>query len=447
MILSQAAAITQGQLIGSDNEFSGISIDTRSLQPGQLYCAIVGETLDGHDFIQEAFTKGASAVLVSHPVTTKGSQIVVQNTRQALGALAMAHVKNLPAIKIAVTGSCGKTTTRAFLESIFSRQGNTLASVGSFNNDIGVPLTMLQLQENHQYWVQEVGTNHPGEIAALARLVQPDVAVITNVAPVHLEGFGHVEAIAREKSALYAGLSKEGTVVLNLDTPYAKAWQQQFSHHRIVTFSEKQSADVCALNITLSNEQHPSFILQIQDQQAAITLQLIGEHNVANALAAAACAYAEGLPIDKIAEGLNQTQPEKKRLVRRLGFAGATVIDDSYNANPLSVSAALQVLSQIPAACSIFVFGDMRELGVDSQAFHREIGKKAKALGITKLYCYGKEAEFAAQAFGQHAQHFTSQEALIESLKNTLNADTTVLIKGSHSMRMFTIAEALMEIA
>lgn len=444
MKLTQAAQVLHAAFRGQDAEFSGVSIDTRTLKPGQLYWALRGEQFDGHDFIKNAFQAGAVGAVVSQDVAGDFTTLKVTNTRQALADLARFHRQQFPIPIIAVTGSCGKTTTRALLANVFSQAGNVLFSVSSFNNEIGVPLTVLQLKPEHQYAITEMGANHAGEIAFLTHIVHPDVAIITNAAQAHLEGFGDLEGVACAKGEIFQGLGPQGVAVINTDDAHADFWRQLAGSRRIVTFGVDHPADVSARHIQFNELGQPSFELIINGQTAPVQLQLMGGHNIHNALAAAAAGHALGLSLSAIQAGLSAATAEKRRLIEQRSPEGAVIIDDSYNANPLSVRAAIQLLAH-RAGERILVIGDMRELGEDAPQYHQQVGLEAKNLGIEQLYCYGDLTRHAANAFGKKAYFFADRNALIQALKPHLREQVTVLIKGSNSMQMDRVVAALKE--
>ncbi|MCB1827174.1 MAG: UDP-N-acetylmuramoyl-tripeptide--D-alanyl-D-alanine ligase [Coxiellaceae bacterium] len=444
MKLSEVAKIIGADVEGADVEFSTVTIDTRELTAGQLFIAILGDNFDGHDFVSDAQKKGAVAAIVSSPVETTLPCLIVSDTRKALGKLAAYHRSQMSAIVMGITGSCGKTTTRALLASILSHHGNTASSIRSFNNEIGVPLTLFQITPAHQYAVVEMGANHPGEIATLTHLVKPDVATITNAAAAHLDGFGDVRGVACAKAEIFQGLGSEGVAVINADDDYADFWKKQVGQHRVVTFGRRKQADVMADAVALNKNGQAHFQLILPKEKAEVQLQLMGEHNVMNALTAAAMAYAKDVPMTAIVAGLEAAAAENKRLVSKVGIAGATVIDDTYNANPLSVSAAISVLAK-RGGDSVFVLGDMLELGEYSDDLHRQIGEQAEKLGIHRLYCYGEHSRYAAEAFGENAYYFEDRDALLSALRAYLHKDATVLVKGSNSMGMNEVAQALME--
>jgi UDP-N-acetylmuramoyl-tripeptide--D-alanyl-D-alanine ligase len=438
----QIAQIVDGMMHGDEVSVKKISIDTRTLELGDVYIAINGEFKDGHDYIPQAIEAGASCVISDRDLNIPVPYIKVADTLAAFQALAAAHRQQIHVKTIAVTGSCGKTTTRALLESVFAQAGNTHASKGSLNNHLGVPITLLELTTEHKYFVAEVGANHKGEIASLIPLIQPDVAIITNVGPAHLEGFGSLANIAEAKSEIYEGLNDDGIAIVNADDEFAHLWLHLNKQHKVISFGIKHDADVMADDIHIDEGGYATFTLVLPQSVIEVKLPLIGEHNVYNALSAAAAGYALGLTAQQIKQGLEQAQSVTRRLIEKQTPAGMTVIDDSYNANPVSTEAAIKLLvhrSKQP----VFVFGDMKEMGADEADIHSKIGEKAKALGVSKLYCYGELAKQTAQAFGDGAFHFENKDALIEELKHNLSAKETVLVKGSNSMKMNEVVEAL----
>jgi len=443
MKLSTAAKWLGTPPVTHDVEFCTVSIDTRSLQPNDLFVAITGANFDGHDFIGEATEKGACAVITDRPVVTPLPQLQVVDTAQALGLLAQHHRAQFTIPIIGITGSCGKTSTRALLASILSLHALTLCSERSFNNHIGLPLTLLRLNADHHYAVVEMGTNHVGEIAYLTQLAKPTIALITNAAAAHLEGLTSVEGVARAKGEIFQGLSPQGTAILNADDPYFSYWQTLIQPtQRLLHFSLTKPADVYAQNMTITAGKL-CFTLITPQGETTIVLPLLGRHNVANALAAATAAYAVDIPLTTIKKGLEQADAVSKRLnIHRLKN-GIQVIDDSYNANPLSVQAAIFTLAE-QSGNTCLVLGDMKELGPEALRYHAEVGQLAKEKGIDQLYTYGELSQAASAAFGVTAKHFNDQAALITYLQQSLTAPVTVLIKGSFSMRMDKVTQALL---
>ncbi|MDF1795152.1 MAG: UDP-N-acetylmuramoyl-tripeptide--D-alanyl-D-alanine ligase [Coxiellaceae bacterium] len=424
---------------------SGVSIDTRTLQPGELYVAIRGEQLDGHDYLRQAAEAGAVAAMVDHTIENSPLPLlIVEDTTQALGQLAKKHRQSMLAKVVGITGSCGKTTTRAFTDSILSLAGNTLASVGSFNNNIGVPLTLLKMTPEHQYVVQEIGTNNPGEIAALTAIAVPDVAVITLAAPVHLSGLKDLDGVAKEKGSIYRGLNKQGIAIINHDDQFADQWRLMAGNHRVITFGLTEGSDLRATDLQHNEQAQVKFTLHTHQEQCTVQLQMLGQHNVLNALAAAAIAYALSVDLSTIKKGLQAAQAENRRLVTKPGIAGCQVIDDSYNANPVAMTAAIELLASFKDR-RILVFADMGELGEDSPRYHSQVGEVARSHHIDALYCYGDLSRLTAKSFGDQAYHFEDKNLLIEQLKQELVAGATVLVKGSNSMKMNEVTQAIIK--
>lgn len=427
---------------GERPNIQGVSIDTRTMKSGELYVALRGERFDGHDFLQQASEAGAVMALVDHDMPNAPLPLlVVDDTLQALTEMARLHRAQMPAKFIAITGSCGKTTTRALTSSILSLAGNAIASVGSLNNHIGVPLSLLRVRADHQFVIQEVGTNHPGEIATLTDIVKPDVAVVTMAAPVHVEGLGSIQGVAKEKGSIYQCLADQGVAIINADDAFATLWHDMAAGSKQVTFSAEHQADVSAHAISVS-AQGLMFELCAHGQSRHVDLPLLGRHNAVNALAAAAIAIALGVELDIVVQGLSQAKPEKSRLIVSAGIKGCRVIDDSYNANPVAMRAAIELLADQPER-QVLVFGDMGELGSDADRYHKEVGDIAKSHRIHALYCFGDLSRLAAEEFGVGAYFFDNQQALIDQLQNELDDSTVVLVKGSRAMAMDKVAKAI----
>lgn len=442
--LKKCAEILSAELIGDHTiTYKGVSIDSRTIKPGELFVAIKGENFDGHNYAQEAEKKGAAAILVSVKADVKIPQIIVPDTIQAFGELARWHREQFKIPVIAVTGSCGKTTTKTMLASIFSGLGKTLSPVSSFNNNIGLPLTILQLDETYKTVVLELGANHPGEIAELVKIAQPDVAAVTIIAPVHLEGFGSIENIAAAKGEIFSGLDKNGVAVVNLDDPLSRLWQQQLAGRRVIRFGQQMNAEVSAKDVILNAQGCPEFTLVTTAGEIRIQLPVIGEHNVNNALTACACAIACDVKLEDIKKGLELMPPVSKRMIRHELSNGAVLIDDTYNANPLAFKAALKVLQQTGMPTAL-VMGDMGELGSDSEKIHRDVGTWVQEAGINQFFTYGKLSAHASAAYGSSAQHFTDIQELVSVLRPVLNEKKVMLVKGSRSMRMENVVAALL---
>lgn len=445
--LSEIVHSLFAQLIGSNIAISGVSIDTRTLQTGDLYIAINGKNFDGHDFIPQAEMASASAVMVEQLVDTDLPQIIVPDTRIGLAELARLWRQKSQAQIVAVTGSNGKTTVKEMLAAILSVNSPVLATKGNLNNDIGVPLTLLRLNEQHRYAVIEMGANHAGEIAFSSRYALADVAIINNVGAAHLEGFGSLEGVAQAKGEIISGLSPQGTAILNKDDEFYPLWQELAETRKIISFGFAADADVSAteINSRIENNQFvTSFNLITAQQNIPICLKLAGQHNVKNALAAAAACLAIGIPSAQIKQGLENLLPVTGRLQPWISRYGNIVIDDSYNANPASLKVALDVLSQCTGE-SWLILGAFGELGEDSTNIHREMGEMIKAYNVKRLFAVGENARYSVESFGAGAEFFSTQEELITRLKSQLTGSETLLIKGSRAQRMENIAASLID--
>lgn len=443
MSLTQAAAAVKGNLAGPDVKFHAVTTDSRKAAAGDLFIALKGERFDGHEFVQQCFDQGAVAAMVQHQVEAQGSLLLVGDTRLALGELAAAWRDKFDIPLAAVTGSNGKTTVKEMLAAILRNvagANGVLATEGNLNNDIGLPLTLLKLRQQHHYAIAEMGMNHAGEISYLARIAKPTVALINNAMPAHLEGLGSIEAVAQAKGEIFEGLATDGTAVINADDTHAALWKQLARPHRQMTFGLQHTADVSADYLLRADGSE----LQLNTPQgnARVKLVVAGLHNVRNALAAAAAALGMGVQLPAIAAGLESFGGIKGRLQRKPGKCGATVIDDTYNANPASVHAAIEVLAGLPGK-KILVLGDMGELGMHAAELHAEIGCKAKSAGIDLLFALGKLSCLVAETFGPGASHYETAEKLVAELDPQLTAQTTVLVKGSRFMRMEQVVEAI----
>lgn len=434
-ILSQSCSL--------HDEITGVCTDSRQIRPGHLFIAIKGDNFDGHAYLQEVEQKGALAAVVSIKAPDlKIPQFVVSDPLMALAKLAAAHRQEIHCPVIALTGSNGKTTVKEMIAAILPAP--SLATKGNLNNHIGAPLSVLELNTEHRYAVFELGANHLGEIAHTVAVVHPDVALINNIAPAHVEGFGSIDGVARAKGEIYQGLGVQGVAVINDDDAYAHFWDDYLSGKNTLRFSATHTADVYASNVRVHSNGCAQFLLTLPEAQADITLQIPGLHNVSNALAAAACCYAVGLSIQDIQKGLYSFTGVKGRMTVLRGKNGATIIDDTYNANLRSVLAGLNVLAE-RSGDKIFVFGDMGELGQWATQHHQEVGNAARQLGINKLFTCGSYSAKTSEQFGSGAQHFSSKEELLESLKKELSSETTVLVKGSRSSAMEKIVHQLLD--
>ena len=443
MTLMQAADAIGAELVTNELSFNGVSTDTRSIEGGELFVALHGENFDAHNYIDEAASQGAVAAIVSRNVETSIPLLLVQDTRIALGRLASRWASNFAIPFAAITGSNGKTTVKEMLSSILSVQGNPLVTQGNLNNDIGVPLTLFRLEREHTHAVIEMGANHPGEIAWLAEIAQPDVAVINNAMSAHLEGFGDIEGVARAKGELFEALSEESFAIINADDDYAGYWQSITSHCQSLTFGFSPQANISARLIEDKGEQGTVFTLVTPQGEIDVQLALPGRHNVMNALAAASAAIALYTSLTAIQQGLQSMQSVGGRMQSKQGIADSRIINDTYNANPSSLKAALDVLASLKGK-RILVMGDMAELGDNAEAMHAEAGTQAKAAGCDSLYAIGPQSTAAVKAFGQGAHHFEEHDALVNALQTTLDAETVVLVKGSRAMQMERVANELL---
>ena len=444
--LAWIAQATGGQLLGSDRQVDAVATDTRAL-PGTgapLFVALKGENFDGHAHAAQAVAGGCVAVLVSRQIDADVSQIVVDDTRRALAALATAvQCARGDSRVIAITGSNGKTSVKTLTEAVLAQAGKTYATPGNRNNEIGMPLAVLDAPEDARFSIYEMGTGAPGDIAYLTAIAAPDVGLVNNVAPAHLERMGSLLEIANTKAAVYDDLRDGGIAVVNADDSFAPYFVQRAGAHNVVRFGLNHGADVSARDIALAND-GSRFLLVTPKGEAAVELAMPGRHNVRNALAAAAIGHALGMDLPHIAAGLNAARPVKGRQMAHVLHNGAVLVDDSYNANPGSLTAAIDTLAASGAEAWL-VLGDMRELGADEIALHAQVGAQAKAAGIARLYTLGPLSVHAAQAFGEGAREFASHEALAETLAQELGAGTRVLVKGSRGSAMDRIVSALLK--
>ena len=440
MSLAEAAAVLGASVRGGDVRFSGVSTDSRTLRRGELFVALRGERFDGHGFLQNAAAAKAAAALVDSRYTGNLplAAAVVDDTRLALGVLARHWRSRFRPALIAVAGSNGKTTVKEMLASILrSHAGDeaVLATAGNLNNDIGVPLTLLRMRQGHRWCAIELGMNHKGEIAYLADVARPSVALVNNAQREHLEFMNSVEEVAAENAAAYAALPADGVAVVNADDPHAEFFRSRAGARRVVDFGLDQPAQVTARHAVgpFSSE----LWLRTPQGEAQATLSIPGLHNVRNALAAAAAAHAAGIEATTIGEGLTSFRPYTGRLQVKQARGGATLIDDTYNANPDSVRAAIDVLASCPGP-RVLVLGDMGEVGAQGAEFHREVGAYARAKGVASLLALGEASRDAVQAFGAGARHFASVEELVAHVNGN-----SILVKGSRFMKMERVVAAL----
>lgn len=444
MRLSEVAEALQVGLRGDDVEFTGCGTDTRTLSKGALFIALRGANFDGHDFVDQAIQCGAVAAMVEHDYDHQTLPIlIVKNTRGAMGELAGAWRDKFELPVIAVTGSNGKTTVKEMLASILSRQAPVLSTQGNFNNDIGVPLTLFGLDGGHKFAVIEMGANHAGEIAGLTTITKPNVALITLCSPAHIEGFGSVAGVAEAKAEIFSGLLPNGTAIINADDEYAPYWREKAGDWKQLSFGLNRIADVSARDIKLDEQNGSSqFILTTPNGEIVIKLNLFGLHNVKNALAASACCIAIDIPLSLVKDGLQSMQAVKGRMQSKAGLRNSRIIDDTYNANPASLDAAIEAVCGTSNRCWL-VLGDMGELGDAGPGSHEHAGAYARAAGIERLYALGELSKHAVQAFGEGARHFSNRETLIAAISKELEDGLSVLVKGSRAMSMEYIVQAL----
>ncbi|SVA66314.1 uncharacterized protein METZ01_LOCUS119168, partial [marine metagenome] len=447
VVVRTLAAVAQkvnGELIGRDTSFDVVSIDTRSLSPGALFVAIRGDRFDGNDFVAEAHSLGAAGALVSSPAAIPLPQVQVNDTREAFGLMAHAWRDNFSLPVIAVTGSNGKTTVREFIASILRVRGQLCVTQGNLNNDLGVPLTLMCLNEKHRVLIVEMGANHAGEIAHLSELICPTVGVITNANCTHLEGFGSLEGVVAAKGELLEHLPPTGVAVLNADDHYCNDWRLRSRAETVVTFGFSDGADCCVSGEPTYGPASSSFTLRLPGAELLeVHLPLPGRHNILNAMAAAAATFALGTPPEDIINGLGDAHTVDGRMTLLRGRLGSTIVDDSYNANPASAKAALDYLSG-KAGRRVFVLGDMAELGPDAGKFHSEVGEYAKDR-CDVLIAIGPFSEFAARAFGNGAHMCVDINAAEDQLSNALASDVTIVVKGSRVMGLEALVNKLVE--
>ena len=445
MTLSLLAQELGGELLGEDVVFSSVSTDTRSLKRGDLYLALVGENFDGNNFIDEAMLAGADSAVISRQVASQLPALKVTDTHVALAKLANMNRQRSAAKIIALTGSQGKTTVKEMLGSILNNSADCLTTEANFNNTIGVPLTLLKLEEQHKYAVIEMGASAAAEIAFSVCATEPDIALITNASPAHIEGFGSLQGIVTAKGEIIDGLKKDGVMVLNADDCYVSEWSARAAGKRSVRFSYENTAgdsQYFASEIIRQGDGTSSFNLHTPKGEQVLSIRFLGKHNVLNAIAASAVAMEAGASLTDIEEGLAELNPVPGRLSRLSGMNGCHLIDDSYNANPESFSAAIDVLSRFPGQ-KILVMGDMNELGIDTDSAHRRIGRNAAGAGIDALWATGEKSKLAIDAYADRGRYFENKEELIKALINITNSDLTVLIKGSRRAKMDEVVTAL----
>ena len=427
--LQALATRTNGELIGESVPLQGLAIDSRLTQPGDLFAAIEGIQVDGHDFAPQATAAGAAAVLTEREVKGLTPQLVVSDVVKASGHFALLKRQAFLGSVVAVTGSAGKTTTKNLIAAALSGAGTVHATQGNQNNELGVPITLAGLNESHQFGVIEMGAGQPGDIAYLCQLAQPSVAVCLNASAAHLMNYQSVDEIAVTKGEILEGLGGEGLAIINADQPWLAQWIKQAGDARKITFGLSEKADYRAINIHYRGLSGTQFDLIAPSTVLPVSLRLPGEAQVINALAALAVAIELGVAPDMAVDGLLQVAPEVGRGAVLVGRTSGQVVDDSYNANPAAVMAAIDLLAR-ESAYQVLVLGPMLELGSTSDALHHDVGRYAKAAGIDCLLAVGQEAASAAEAFGQGAQYFPDQQALWAAFPD-LPDEHIIWVKGS----------------
>lgn len=438
--LSSAAENMDGILHGEDRQFDGVSIDSRSISDGELFFALQGPNFDGHDFIGNAKAQGAAGAVVSNVVAEDIAQIAVDDVQQALGRLGATWRASKSVRVVGVTGSNGKTTLKEMIAACLATKAPTLATIGNLNNEIGLPLTLTRINDDHEYAVIEMGANHAGEIAYLTDLTNPDVVVITNAGAAHLEGFGSVEGVAHAKGEILRNAKRPSIAVLNADDDYFDYWVSLAGDSRIVSFGFGESADVRAVEIVTASD-GSQFGLRLPGALIDVSLPLPGMHNVRNACAAAAVASALNIGSEHIKSALEAIAPVAGRLWPCAGINGCTLFDDTYNANPLSVVAAADFLGSLPGE-SWLVLGDMQELGEGAEELHREVGASIRTSGVDRLFAIGDLSRNSVDGFGDGARWYASLDTLIADVSK-VSSSASVLVKGSRSMRMERVVAAM----
>lgn len=443
--LSQLAGILHGELHGQDATIDAVTSDTRKLTPGCLFVALKGERFDAHDFADQAKAGGAGALLVSRKLDCDLPQLLVRDTRQAFGELGAWVRQQVPTRVVALTGSSGKTSVKEMTAAILSECGNTLYTAGNLNNDVGVPMTLLRLTKEHQYAVIELGANHQGEIAWTVGLTRPEAALVNNLAAAHLEGFGSLAGVAKAKGEIYTGLPANGVAIMNADNNDWLNWQSIIGDRKVWRFSPNAAnSDFTATNIHVTSH-GTEFTLQTPMGNVDVTLPLPGRHNIANALAATSLAMAVGASLAAVKQGLANLKAVPGRLFPVQLGENKLLLDDTYNANVGSMTAAAHVLAEMPGY-RVMVVGDMAELGDESEACHIQVGEAAKGVGIDKVLSVGKLSKALSAASGV-GEHFNDKAAVVARLKALIAEQQiiTILVKGSRSSAMEEVVRELQE--
>ena len=454
MSLQQLATTVAGELHGENLSVNRISTDTRSIQPGDVFVALQGENFNANEFAKQAADKGAVAALLSADVELKIPYVKVADTLLALTALATKQREEANIPVVGITGSNGKTSVKEMLASILAQSKNVLATAGNLNNQIGVPLTLLKLKPEHEFAVIEMGASQQGDIAHLCHIAKPNVAILNNVAPAHLEGFGDLAGVARAKGEIISGLTDDGVAILNKEEPWFEQWSELLAGRQVLSFGGRSDADVWVDFETVETglkDDHftTNFDLHYQDQTMGMWLNLIGQHNVMNALAASSAAIALGISLQQIKQGLAALTAVNGRLQVLKGIAGSLVVNDCYNANPRSFEAAMDCLAHVDKPLWL-VLGDFAELGADSEEIHQQLGENIAKNEVSRFFAVGEKMLAAVNAFNQQlpsssrrAQHFINKKEMAEVLQQELESGVLVLVKGSRSQGLETVVEKI----
>ncbi|MCF6775181.1 UDP-N-acetylmuramoyl-tripeptide--D-alanyl-D-alanine ligase [Thiotrichales bacterium 19X7-9] len=448
MTLRALAAEIDADYIGDDVEFQGVSIDTRTLKPGELFIAIKGEKIDGHTLIDQAKQKGASACMVEYKLNCDLPQVVVTDSRIGLGKLAQLWRRQFNVPFVAITGSCGKTTVKEMLGCILNQNNQTLVTEGNFNSDFGLPVTLGKLNKSYEYVVLEAGSNHLGEIKYLADIIQPDIALITNVDAAHLEGFGSLDGVMTEKGALFDSLHSNGIAIINYDDQRIRNYAKSLNVKKIYFSEVDKTADIYLASKPFINDQFLTFEVSVGGEIWQVELALLGQYQIKNALAAMAVSYALNIPETTVLSGLRQLAQVKGRFMPIQLSERIFLIDDTYNASVPSVKAAIETLSQFEGK-RIIVMGHMGELGDDANKYHREMGQWLYSQSIDEIYLYG-DYELLSNTINivPYAHYYNDKAALISDLKASLEKETKktwVLVKGSRATEMEQVIKDLVK--
>ena len=439
--MSELVPSLQACLVGPDQSFTGVATDSRRVQPGEIFVALRGQNFDGHEYLSQVAQSGAVGAVVSEQQDSSLSMLQVDDTQKALGLIAAYNRALFDGPLVAITGSSGKTSVKNMISAVLAQSGNTLATEGNFNNEVGVPLTLLRLTPEYQFAVVEMGAGAPGDISMLCELGRPTIAMVLNIMPAHLEGFGDLEVIAQTKGEIYDLLDESSVAIINADQPWADQWRHRAYPASILDFGLEQAAAISAEKVVSRGLEGVTFTAITPVGNIEIALAVPGKHNVGNALAAITAGLACQLSLTEIKRGLESVRPVAGRLSTRFTTLGTTVIDDCYNANPGSVRAAIDLLASCPGRRTLLL-GAMRELGPDSVELHRQMGEYAHARGVERLWGVGPELATTVQAFGGNSRFFTDTAEAISALPGAFDDADTVLIKGSRGAQMERVLAA-----